>query len=111
MSIVLLLKFETGITLNMKQTKIIATMGPASSDPKMIEKLILAGVDVFRLNFSHGTHADHAANVVTIRKVASRLSKPVAIMGDLQGPKIRVSKFADNQVTLANDATIVLDTE
>lgn len=94
----------------MKQTKIVATMGPASSSPDMMEKLILAGVNVFRLNFSHGTHEFHAENIKAIRTVANRLSRPVAIMGDLQGPKIRVSKFENNQVDLANGATIVLDT-
>lgn len=95
----------------MKQTKIIATMGPASSNPQMIEKLIMAGVNVFRLNFSHGDHPSHKTNIDNIRKVAAKLSKPIAIMGDLQGPKIRVSKFANSKVDLANGATIVLDTE
>lgn len=94
----------------MKQTKIIATMGPASSSPEMIEKLIIAGVNVFRMNFSHGTHEFHAANIATIRRISEKLSMPVAIMGDLQGPKIRVSKFENNQVTLENNAKIVLDT-
>lgn len=94
----------------MKQTKIIATMGPASSNPKMIEKLILAGVNVFRLNFSHGNHEAHATNVQSIRKASAKLSIPIAIMGDLQGPKIRVSKFENNQVELVNGSTIVLDT-
>lgn len=95
----------------MKQTKIIATMGPASSDPQMIEKLIGAGVNVFRLNFSHGDHKGHKANIDNIRSVAAKLSKPIAIMGDLQGPKIRVSKFVNSKVELSNGATIVLDTE
>lgn len=94
----------------MKQTKIIATMGPASSSPEMIEKLIQAGVNVFRMNFSHGTHEFHAENIVKIRSIAAKLSMPVGIMGDLQGPKIRVSKFVDNQVTVENGATITLDT-
>ncbi len=95
----------------MKQTKIIATMGPASSDPKIIEQLIQAGVNVFRLNFSHGSHEAHLANIKNIRKIADKLSQPIAIMGDLQGPKIRVSKFVNNQVELENGASIVLDTE
>lgn len=94
----------------MKQTKIIATMGPASSSLEMMEKLIKAGVNVFRLNFSHGTHEFQAENVKNIRKTAAKLSVPVAIMGDLQGPKIRVSKFENNQVDLANGDVIVLDT-
>ena len=95
----------------MKQTKIIATMGPASSDLEMIEKLILAGVNVFRLNFSHGSHAAHATNAANIRRIAAKLVRAVAIMGDLQGPKIRVSKFTNNQVELINNATIILDTQ
>ena len=95
----------------MKQTKIVATMGPASSAPEMMEKLIIAGVNVFRLNFSHGTHESHAANVQMIRKISAKLSRPVAIMGDLQGPKIRVAKFEGNQVDLPNGAKIVLDTD
>jgi pyruvate kinase len=93
----------------MKQTKIIATIGPASSDSLMIEQLIAAGVNVFRLNFSHGTHELHATNIHNIRQIASKLSAPIAIMGDLQGPKIRISKFAHNQVELHPGASIILD--
>lgn len=94
----------------MKQTKIIATMGPASSSESMIEKLITAGVNVFRLNFSHGTHEFHAENIKKIRDISTRLSTPVGIMGDLQGPKIRVSKFENNQAELSNGDTFILDT-
>lgn len=95
----------------MKQTKIIATIGPASSEPQMIEKLINAGVNVFRLNFSHGDHATHKTNIENIRKIATKTSKPIAIMADLQGPKIRVSKFTQGKVELANGSFITLDTE
>lgn len=95
----------------MKYTKIIATMGPASSNPTMIEHLINTGVNVFRLNFSHGTHEAHATNLQNIRKIADKLSRPIAIMGDLQGPKIRVSKFKDGFAELINGETIILDTE
>lgn len=95
----------------MKQTKIIATMGPASSSEAMIEKLIQAGVNVFRLNFSHGTHEFHAENIQKIRNISNKLSTPIGIMGDLQGPKIRVSKFENNQVDLENGATITLDVD
>lgn len=94
----------------MKHTKIIATMGPASSSEEMMEKLITSGVNVFRLNFSHGTHEFHAENIQKIRAISTKLSTPVGIMGDLQGPKIRVSKFENNQVDLPNGATFVLDT-
>ncbi|MFN8769479.1 MAG: pyruvate kinase [Neisseriaceae bacterium] len=95
----------------MKSTKIIATIGPSSSQLEMVEQLILAGVNVFRLNFSHGNHDIHANNIKNIRDIANKLSKPIAIMADLQGPKIRVSKFVDNQVELSNGNTIVFDTE
>ena len=94
----------------MKQTKIIVTMGPASANPATIEQLIISGANVFRLNFSHGTHQDHSTNIQNIRKIAAKLSAPVALMGDLQGPKIRVSKFVDNQVELSNGSNITLDT-
>lgn len=96
--------------IKMKQTKIIATMGPASSNDAMIEKLILTGINVFRLNFSHGTHEFHAQNIQKIRAISSKLSVPVGIMGDLQGPKIRVSKFENNQTVLENNSNFILDT-
>ena len=76
-------------------TKIVATIGPASSNPDMIRTLILAGMNVARLNFSHGTHADHARVVETIRGIAQDLQRPVAILGDLQGPRIRIGDLAE----------------
>lgn len=93
----------------MKQTKIIATIGPASSESAIITNLITTGVDVFRINFSHGTREVHQQNVDNIRKIAKHLDKPVAIMGDLQGPKIRVSKFTDGKITLLPDQEFLLD--
>ena len=76
-------------------TKIVATIGPASDTPEMVAKLIQAGVAVFRLNFSHGTLADHERRVNTIRRVAAELGQPTAILGDLQGPKIRVGTIPE----------------
>lgn len=76
--------------------KIIATVGPASASPDIIAQLILAGVHIFRLNFSHGTLADHAERLRTIREVAAELVQPVAVLGDLQGPKIRVGVIAES---------------
>ena len=76
-------------------TKIVATIGPASSNPDMIRTLILAGMNLARLNFSHGTHADHARVVETIRGIAQDLQRPVAILGDLQGPRIRIGDLAE----------------
>lgn len=92
-----------------KKTKIIATIGPASSDPAVISELISNGVDLFRLNFSHGKRESHQENIDNIRRIADELGKPVAIMGDLQGPKIRVAKFADGKVNLKLNDKIILD--
>lgn len=78
----------------MRRAKIVATIGPASDSEETLEKLMHAGMNVARLNFSHGTHEQHAARVATIRKVAKKLSLPVGILQDLQGPKIRVGKLA-----------------
>lgn len=72
-----------------RRAKIVCTLGPASSTPAMIEKLVEAGMDVARLNFSHGTHEDHAALIKSVRRVSHRLNKGVAVLADLQGPKIR----------------------
>jgi pyruvate kinase len=76
-----------------RRTKIVATIGPASQSEEIIEKLILAGMNVARMNFSHGTHEQHAERIATIRKVATRLGIPVGILQDLQGPKIRVGNL------------------
>src|SRR5262245_31366734 len=88
-------------------TKIIATIGPASSSPEMIGKLIESGVSVFRLNFSHGTSADHEARVHTIRSVSKSYGRPVAIMGDLQGPKIRVGKVEGNGINADTGSKVI----
>jgi len=92
-----------------RATKIVATLGPASSEPAVLERLLRAGVDVVRLNFSHGTAADHIARAQLVRDTAERVGKPVALMADLQGPKIRVGKFAEGKVMLRNGASFVLD--
>ena len=80
-----------------RRTKIVATLGPASDSPAMIRQLIDAGVDVFRLNFSHGSHESHGKAIRDIRQAASEKSRPVAILQDLQGPKIRTGELADHQ--------------
>ena len=92
-----------------RATKIVATLGPASSDPAVLERLLRAGVDVVRLNFSHGTAQDHRDRAALVRDTARRVGKPVALMADLQGPKIRVGKFVDGRVPLAKEAAFVLD--
>ena len=92
-----------------RHTKIVATLGPASSDPTVLESMVQAGVDVVRMNFSHGTPEDHIARANAIREVSARTRRPVGILADLQGPKIRVGKFADGKVTLKKDAAFILD--
>jgi len=81
----------------MRRTKIVATIGPASSTPEMIAKLIAAGMDVARLNFSHGSHADHAQRIDMLREAARQAERPLAILQDLQGPKIRTGKLGGGQ--------------
>ena len=90
-------------------SKVVATLGPASSTPEMIKALFEAGVDVFRLNFSHGSHEDHAARIEDIRALEEETSRPIAIMADLQGPKLRVGSFAAGAVQLATGASFRLD--
>jgi pyruvate kinase len=92
-----------------RQTKIVATLGPASASEEMIRKLFLAGVDVFRLNFSHGEHSDHQSRVDIIRKVEQETGRPIGIIGDLQGPKLRVGKFKDGKISLTAGQKIRLD--
>ena len=92
-----------------RHTKIVATLGPASTELAVLERMVHAGVDVVRMNFSHGTAADHVARAESIREASARAGRPVGILADLQGPKIRVGKFADGKVTLARDAEFVLD--
>ena len=92
-----------------RHAKIVATLGPASSSPEMIRRLFEAGVDVFRLNFSHGEHPDHAARVRDIRAVEQDLGRPIGIMADMQGPKLRVGTFAGDSIHLTAGETFRLD--
>ncbi|MEG2631182.1 MAG: pyruvate kinase, partial [Comamonas sp.] len=92
-----------------RATKIVATLGPASSDPQLLERMVRAGVNVVRLNFSHGTAQDHIDRATMVRAAAQRAGREVAIMADLQGPKIRVGKFAEGRVMLEPGASFVLD--
>jgi pyruvate kinase len=94
-----------------RATKIVATLGPASSSPEVLERMFRAGVDVVRLNFSHGTAQDHIDRAALVREVARRAGRVVAIMADLQGPKIRVGKFAEGKVMLEPGAAFVLDAQ
>jgi pyruvate kinase len=90
-------------------TKIVATLGPASNTPEILEQLIRAGVNVVRLNFSHGKAQDHIDRAMMVREAAKRAGVEVAIMADLQGPKIRVAKFAEGKVMLEPGQKFVLD--
>ena len=92
-----------------RNTKIVATLGPASSDPAMIRQLFDAGVDVFRLNFSHGTHADHKLRYDAIRQIEADVGRPVGILMDLQGPKLRLGKIVDGKLALSTGQKIRLD--
>ncbi|MFB3817564.1 MAG: pyruvate kinase, partial [Candidatus Methylomirabilales bacterium] len=94
----------------MRRTKIVCTIGPATASPEKIAALIRAGMDVARLNFSHGSQADHARVIARIREAAARLDRPVAILQDLQGPKIRLGKFRGGRATLVRGAEFVLTT-
>ena len=78
-----------------RKAKIVATIGPASQDEDVLEKLILAGMNVARMNFSHGTHEQHAERIARIRKVSEKLGQSVGIIQDLQGPKIRVGELVE----------------
>ena len=95
----------------MRKAKIVATLGPSSSSAKEIESLVKAGVDVFRLNFSHGTHDDHKLRYQTIRKVEDKVKKPLAILADLQGPKLRVGTFTQGSVVLKQGQSFTLDSK
>jgi pyruvate kinase len=92
-------------------TKIICTIGPASRDPAQLSQLIRAGMDVARLNFSHGDHATHAETIRRVREAASLAGKAVAILGDLQGPKLRVGVMQDGGVPIAAGESLVMTTE
>jgi pyruvate kinase len=81
----------------MRRTKIVATLGPASNSPEQVGQLIEAGVDVVRLNFSHGNHEEHARNIALVREAAQAAGRPIAILQDLQGPKIRTGPLANDQ--------------
>ncbi|AGH81002.1 pyruvate kinase [Psychromonas sp. CNPT3] len=92
-----------------RRTKIVTTLGPATDRDNNLEKLIIAGANMVRMNFSHGESIDHIRRAQEVREIAERLGKEVAIMGDLQGPKIRISSFKDNKIILKIGDTFTLD--
>lgn len=95
----------------MKRTKIVCTIGPASDKKNILKKMILAGMDCARLNFSHGTYKDHAEMIRFIRQVARQIDRPVAILADLQGPRVRVGELPEEGVKLTEKSEIILTTE
>jgi pyruvate kinase len=92
-----------------RKVKILATLGPASRSPEMIEKLLRAGADAFRVNMSHGDHETHAATIAAIREVEKAVGKPVAVLCDLQGPKLRVGTFKDGKAVIRHSGHFTFD--
>src|SRR5690348_7585863 len=92
-----------------RKAKIVATVGPASSDAATLEAMFRAGADVFRLNFSHGTHEDHKARLGILRGLEHSLGRPIGVLLDLQGPKLRIGSFAGGAVKLEQGAAFRLD--
>lgn len=93
----------------LRNTKIVATLGPASSSPEMIRQLWQAGADVFRLNFSHGSHEDHRTRLDILRRLEQESGRPIAVLADLQGPKLRLGAFSKGRVTLRAGQSFRLD--
>jgi pyruvate kinase len=94
-----------------RHTKIVATLGPATTDESIIKRLLKAGVNVVRLNFSHGNHEEHADRIAVVRKIADQLNLPVTLLQDLQGPKIRTGELKDGSVSLVEGQTLMLTTQ
>ena len=92
-----------------RDTKIVATLGPASASPAVLEQLLRAGVNVVRLNFSYGSAQDHSDRAALVREISKKVGKEVAIMADLQGPKIRIGRFVEGKVVLPKGAPFILD--
>ena len=92
-----------------RRTKIVATLGPSTDDPKVMDDMIQAGVDVVRINFSHGSAEDHPKRAEHVRNRARASGRQVGVLADLQGPKIRIDRFIDDRVVLDDGAKFVLD--
>ena len=92
-----------------RRAKIVATLGPASSDLAMIRQLFLAGADVFRMNFSHGTREDHAGRFAAVRAIEHETGRPIGILADLQGPKLRVGVFQEGRTVIRHGSHFTLD--
>src|SRR3990167_4625736 len=92
-----------------RHTKIIATLGPATDSPESMEAIIIAGVNLVRLNFSHGEHAEHKRRIDLVRDTAKKLGRVIGVLADLQGPKIRIAKFKSGKIQLKNGDIFSLD--
>jgi pyruvate kinase len=97
--------------MTLRKTKIVATLGPAISSEEQIARLITAGVNVVRLNFSHGSAADHIKRAEIVRSIATKLNRPIGVLCDLQGPKIRIGQFELGKITLKTGDLFVLDSD
>lgn len=95
----------------LRRTKIVATLGPASSDPKVLERMIQAGVDVVRINFAHGTKEEHTEIIELVRSLARSSGHAIGVLADLQGPKIRIGKFENGSISLQTGDTFILDAD
>lgn len=97
--------------MRLRKTKIVATLGPSSNSEEMLARMIAAGVDVVRLNFSHGTAEEHMRRAEMVRAIAAKMGRPVGVLCDLQGPKIRIGKFELGKITLKTGDIFVLDAD
>ena len=97
------------LDLRGRKIKILATLGPVSSSLEMIEKLLRAGADAFRVNMSHGDHATHTQTIAAIRAVEKQVGRPVAVLCDLQGPKLRVGQFKNSKAVIRHSSHFTLD--
>lgn len=91
-----------------RRAKIVCTLGPATNDEAMVKALVEAGMDVARMNFSHGDHADHEASYLKIRRASDQTGRAVGILADLQGPKIRLGRFKDGPTVWANGEKVTI---
>jgi pyruvate kinase len=97
--------------MTLRKTKIVATLGPASSSEEVLDRMVAAGVDVVRLNFSHGSAQDHIQRAEMVREIARKRRRPVGVLCDLQGPKIRVGRFEQGKIRLAPGDQFILDAD
>src|ERR1700723_4319930 len=97
------------MTSGLRRTKIGAALGPATDDPTVLADMVRAGVDVVRLNFSHGAVADHERRIELVREAARQAGRYVGVLGDLQGPKIRIDRFVAGKITLQDGGGFTLD--